>query len=196
MPLSNLIRWGGLVAAIAAALFIIADLVVVVIALGQGSAEGLLFRAAISGSAGVLLALGLVGLYARQAEPAGYLGLVGFLAAFIALWLGQENVLWAALLANVGWALFGVASLGAGIYPRVATILLIVGAVLAGVVNLLLLAIDFAGTAPASLVGVGGLVGIIFNAGIVWLGISLFTGRTEEARQPTRSRRTDSPPPR
>ena len=186
MPLSNLIRWGGLVAAIAAALFIIADLATVVLALGQGSAQGLLFRAAISGSAGVLLALGLVGLYARQAEPAGYLGLVGFLAAFIALWLGQENVLWAALLANVGWALFGIASLGAGIYPRVATILLIVGAALAGVVNILLGLVLRVGETPAPYTaGVGGLVDIIFNAAIVWLGISLFTGSTEQARQPT-----------
>ncbi len=186
MPLSNLIRWGGLVAVIAAALFVIADLVVVVIALVQGSAEGLLFRTAISESAGALLALGLVGLYARQAEAAGYLGLVGFLAAFIALWLGQENVGWAALLANVGWALFGVGALGARSYPRLASILLIVGAALAGVVNLLLLAIDFGGTAPAYVVGVGAIVDIIFYTGVAWLGISLFTGRVEEARRPRR----------
>jgi uncharacterized membrane protein YtjA (UPF0391 family) len=53
------------------------------------------------------------------------------------------------------------------------------------VVNLLLLAIDFGGTAPASLVGVGAIVDAIFYAGVVWLGISLFTGRVEEARRPT-----------
>ena len=186
MSLSNLIRWGGLVAVIAAALFIIADLVAVVIALGQGSAEGLLFRTAISESAGVLLALGLVGLYAHQAEAAGYLGLVGFLAAFLALWLGQQDILWAALLANVGWVLFGVAALGAWAYPRIAIILLIAGAALAGVVNLFLLAIDFGGTAPASLVGVGAIVDAIFYAGVAWLGISLFTGRVEEARRTRR----------
>ena len=185
MPLSNLIRWGGLVAVIAAALFVIADLVVVVIALGQGSAEGLLFRTAVSESAGALLALGLVGLYARQAEAAGYLGLVGFLAAFLALWLGQQDILWAALLANVGWVLFGAAALGARAYPRMAIILLIAGAALAGVVNLLLLAIDFGGTAPASVVGVGAIVDVIFYAGVAWLGISLFTGRAGEARRPT-----------
>ena len=185
MSLSNLIRWGGLVAVIAAALFIIADLVVAVIALGQGATEGLLFRTAISESAGVLLALGLVGLYAHQAEAGGYLGLVGFLAAFLALWLGQQDILWAALLANVGWVLFGVAALGARPYPRIAIILLIAGAALAGVVNLLLLAIDFGGTAPASLVGVGALVDIIFYAGVAWLGLSLFTRRVGEARRHT-----------
>ncbi len=185
-PLPNLIRWGGLVAAVAGALFIIADLAAVVLAFGQESAEGLLFRAIVSESAGVLLALGLVGLYARQAEAGGYLGLVGFLAAFIALWLGQQNIVWAALLANLGWALFGVAGLGARAYPRAATILLIVGAVLAGVVNILLGIILQVGETPATYAaGVGGIVDIIFNAAIVWLGISLFTGRAEEARQPT-----------
>lgn len=91
MAHSDLIRWGGLAAVIAAALFVIADLVVLVLAFGQQPAEGLLIRAAVSGSAGLLLALGLVGLYAHQAQEAGYLGLVGFLAAFVALWLGQKT---------------------------------------------------------------------------------------------------------
>lgn len=185
MTLSALIRWGGLAAAIAAALFVIADLVVLVLAFGQEPAEGLLFRSALSGSAGLLLALGLVGLYGHQAEEAGYLGLVGFLAAFIALWLGQENILWAALLANVGWALFGVAALGARTYPHLAAILLIAGAALTGVVNLLLLAIDFGGPAPAYVVGVGALFDAIFYAAVGWLGISLFTGRVGGARRLT-----------
>ena len=184
MALSDLIRWGGLVAMIAAALFVIADLGVLVLAFGQEPAQGLLVRGAVSGSAGLVLALGLVGLYAHQAEAAGYLGLIGFLAAFIALWLGQENVGWAALLANVGWVLFGVGSLGAQTYPRIGIILLIAGAVLAGVVNLLLLAIDFGGTVPAAVVGLGALVDIVFYAGVAWLGISLFTGRAEESWHP------------
>jgi hypothetical protein len=185
VTLSELIRGGGLITVIAAALFVIADLVVVVLAFGQEPAEGLLFRAGVSGSAGLLLALGLVALYAHQAEEAGFLGLVGFLAAFIALWLGQENVGWAALLANVGWALFGVAALGARTYPRLAIIILIVGAVLAGVVNLLLLAIEFGGTGLGFFVGVGALVDIIFYAGVAWLGLSLFTRRVGEARRHT-----------
>jgi len=71
VSLSNLIRWGGLVALIAAVLLIIADLVTVGSVLGQGSMEGLIFRAALSASAGVLLALGLVSLYAPQTEPSG-----------------------------------------------------------------------------------------------------------------------------
>jgi hypothetical protein len=161
----------------------IAGLVTVVFAFGQGSVEGLLYRAVFSGSAGVLLALGLVSLYAHQTEEAGYLGLVGFLAAFIALWLGRENILWAALLANVGWALFGIASLQARTYPRTATILLIVGAALAGVINMLLAAVTFWGTTAAYVTGVGALVDIIFYAAVAWLGFSVFTGRVEEARR-------------
>ncbi len=99
--------------------------------------------------------------------------------------MGQEDIVWAALLANVGWVLFGVAALGARTYPRIGIILLIAGAVLAGVVNLLLLAIDFGGTVPAAVVGLGALVDILFYAGVAWLSIILFTGRVGEARRST-----------
>ena len=185
MSLSALIRWGGLIAVIAAVLLLIADLVVLVNALGQGSSGGLLFRTAISQSAGALLALGLVALYAQQAEVAGYLGLVGFLAAFISLWLAAQDILWAALLANLGWVLFGVAAIAARSYPRIALIVLIAGAVLAGVVNLLLLAIDFGARAPGFMVGLGAIADVIFFVGVAWLGISLFTGRVGEPRRLT-----------
>jgi hypothetical protein len=190
MSLSALIRWGGLIAVIAAVLFLIADLVVLVSAVGQGSGGGLLFRTAISQSAGALLALGLVALYAQQAEVAGYLGLVGFLAAFISLWLAAQDILWAALLANIGWVLFGVAAIAARTYPRIALIVLIAGAALAGVVNLLLLAINFGPRVPAFMVSLGTLADIIFFVGVAWLGISLFTGRVGEPRRLAASRRT------
>ena len=190
MSLSALIRWGGLIAVIAAVLFLIADLVVLVTAVGQGSGGGLLFRTAISQSAGALLALGLVALYAQQAEVAGYLGLVGFLAAFIALWLAPQDIVWAALLANIGWVLFGVASIGARIYPRIALIVLIAGAALLEVINLLLLLINFGARVPAFMVGLGAIADVIFFAGVAWLGISLFTGRVGEPRRLAASRRT------
>jgi len=102
VALSNLVRWGGLAAVVAGALFIIADVVAVRFASVQEPVQGLAFRAIVSESAGVLLALGLVSLYAYQAEATGYLGLVGFLAAFVGLWLGQQGIDWAALLANIG----------------------------------------------------------------------------------------------
>jgi hypothetical protein len=190
VSLSTLIRWGGLLAVVAAALLIIADLVTVVSAFAQGSMAGLLFRAALSASAGVLLALGLLSLYAPQTEEAGYLGLVGFLAAFVALWLGQENIVWAALVANGGWALFGVASLQARTYPRVATILLIVGAVLAGVINLVFAALSLGRTTAGYVAGLGALADIIFYVSVAWLGLSLFTGRRRAQAEATAGRPT------
>ena len=100
--------------------------------------------------------LGLVGLYSSQSEPAGFLGLLGFLVAFLgtalvsgALWfelfitpslaveapdlaeaeLGLAGFAIPFLLVVVGWVLFGAATLRARVYPRLAAALLIVGAV-------------------------------------------------------------------
>ena len=105
-----------------------------------------------------LLLLGLVGLYARQSEEAGTLGLVGFLLAFLGtmliagdLWFEAFAVPYLAevsprlaetsptglLLAGaaasfasfgVGWLLFGIASFRARVFPRVAAVLIILGA--------------------------------------------------------------------
>lgn len=88
------IRWGGLAAILGGALLLIAD--------GWGLAQELLgtgperFSEQATTSAwtvvsvlfmsgGVLILLGLVGIYARQAEAAGILGLIGFLAAFVSV---------------------------------------------------------------------------------------------------------------
>jgi hypothetical protein len=149
----------------------------------------------------VLLLLGLVGLYIRQAEAAGTLGLVAFLVAFFgtALALGAT---WAELFVApslaveaprvldaeptgmlalgftltffvflpLGWLLFGVASYRARIYPRVATILLMVGAVIAAL--------------PIP------LTEIVLYVGVAWLGFTLFTGigALDSDEQPARVR--------
>lgn len=83
----NLIRWGGLAAVVGGALLAVLDLVEFALFRGQPqslvAATGawivvqLLYIVAI-----VLIALGLVGAYARQAERAGTLGLIAFLMAF------------------------------------------------------------------------------------------------------------------
>lgn len=129
----------------------------------------------------LLLPVALVGLHARQSEAAGALGLVGFLAALIGtellvgmFWTNAfiPPALAAAALAvldaepggslafgfilsttvvGLGWALFGVAMLRARIYPRVATILLIIGALLV-IVPL-----------PAT--------GFVLEAALIWLGV-------------------------
>ena len=106
-----------------------------------------------------LLLLALVGLYERQQEAAGRLGLVGFFSAFVGTLLAAGDW-WFELFATpfyadlapqaveadasgslltggritfslfaLGWVLFGVASVRAGVFPRLAAVLLIVGGV-------------------------------------------------------------------
>jgi len=133
----------------------------------------------------LLLLLGLVGLYLRQADPAGMLGLIGFLTAFLgtallvgAVWfelfitpplaaqapelseaeLGLAGFILSFLLAGIGWLVFGVATLRARVYPRAAAGLLIAGAVFS--------------FAPIP------LAGIVLSIAVGWLGFMLFMGRT------------------
>ena len=157
MPLARLIRWAG-GAAVTAAALIVATQVGDLLTLDAGDdAVPVVINAVLKLVACFLLLLGLVGLYARQVEATGALGLAGFLVAFLGtmllagdLWLEafavpyltQEwpegvaerptGTLVAGALASfalfaVGWALFGVASLRARLVPRGAAVFLIVG---------------------------------------------------------------------
>ncbi len=94
-----------------------------------------------------LIQLALVGIFARQIQHAGRLGVAGFLAAFIGtammLLEGREHLfssdfgqgtpagLWQLIAASfafsVGYILLGVATVRAGVLPRGAGILLAVG---------------------------------------------------------------------
>jgi hypothetical protein len=117
-----------------------------------------------------LLVLGLVGLYVSQSEATGIPGLVGFLIAFLGL-VAAPGGTGAALFANVGWAVLGVASLRAGIYPRTTTALLIVGAVISGVINGLTI-----GLPSGILLYAGTVASIVFYGAIAWLGYALWVG--------------------
>ena len=203
MSFSNLLRWSGLAAMVGGALFVISELLDLynfsgavddenfseVAATAPWVAEALLH---LLGT--VLLLFGLFGLYARQSEAAGHLGLVGFLVAFLgtALVAGVSwgDVFVVPILADaapevldagpplgiilsfgvftVGWVLFGLATLRARVYPRVAAVLLMVGAVLAFF--------------PLS------LSTVVFGAAVAWLGSILFTGRGASAEQTSRVR--------
>jgi hypothetical protein len=66
----------------------------------------------------------------------------------------------------VGWLLFGVATLLARDYPRIAAIVLIIGAVL----TILPLPIT----------------GVVHAVAVAWLGFALFTGREASIEQPSR----------
>lgn len=63
------------------------------------------------------------------------------------------------LAVAIGWALFGVATLRAGVFPRIAAIILIVGAIL----TFLLL--------PATTV--------VIDVAVAWLGFLMLTGRSQ-----------------
>ena len=78
--------------------------------------------------------------------------LPGFLRSFIAF--------------GLGWLLFGVAALRAGIYPRAAVVLLIVGAVLI-VIRLL-------------------LASMALDAAVAWMGYVLFIGSGASAERAER----------
>jgi len=148
---------------------------------------------------GLLLPLGLVGLYARQSEATGPLGPVAFVAAFAGTVLVSGFVWVDTFLApelatsaprfieagpppgrslsfavfGVGWVLFGIASLVGRVYPKSAAALLIVGAVIGTVVSLTLLPLP--------------LGGLPFLAAVAWLGFTLFAGwGTSGSGQPSR----------
>jgi hypothetical protein len=139
----------------------------------------------------VLISGGLVGLYASQREAFGALGMVGFVVALVGSLLtvvvlcvqtfyipvagvtgiGRVVTLIAVvvlLVASIGWFLFGQATYNAGIYPRAAAILLMVGAVINLVIHL------SAGEV------------IVMAAAIAWLGLFLFRGRVSLAEKPAR----------
>ena len=176
----NLIRWCGMAALVAGVLAIVVDLVVLaVFGFGQSLGEtlassGLLFRSAVAPLVGALLLLGLVGLYARQAEATGVSGLISFLVAFVGTVLTQSFVL-ADLLANLGWALFGVSCLRSRVYPRVASTLLIIGAVSTAVFS------SFPRSEPGGVL-MYEVIGadVILNLAIAWLGLDLFTRSSDE----------------
>ena len=203
MSYSELVRWGGLAAMGAGALYILAEFMDLYNFVLAGSGEQMsdvmatapyFVEALLLLLGDVLLLFGLFGLYVRQSEAAGTLGLVGFLVAFFgtALTAGVDwdGVFVVPILADaapelldagpplgiilsfltflVGWLMFGVAALRARVYPRWAALLLIVGAVLAGV--------------PLSLSTVP------FGIAVAWIGLILFTGRDASAEEPSRVR--------
>lgn len=196
MQSSNLIRWGGLAALVSAVLSVIGDILRLFVdvesaAVATGTSYALVFGLYLVG--GVLLLLGLVGLYASQSEAAGVLGLVGFLVAFAgtallvgALWfelfitpalateapelaeaeLGLAGFILVLLTGALGWVLFGAATLRARVYPRGAAVLLIIGGLAAFV--------------PVP------LAGIVFSGAVAWMGFILFTGRSVSVEEPAR----------
>jgi hypothetical protein len=187
MSSSNLVRTGGGLASAAAGILL---LVGHLLNLGGDPEYGTVLGSSSVLAAHVVLVFALVGLYAAQAERSGLLGRLGMVLSVVGTILVSgvvlveiagasgaevEDVLGAGLSAAlvllgglaflIGLILFGVATMGAGVFPRWAGLLLIVGDVVFG-------AGGFAGAAATIFEVVGVL---ITCAAFVWLGLSLLS---------------------
>ena len=191
MSSSNLVRAGGGLASAAAGILL---LVGHLLDLGGDPEYGTVLGSSSVLAAHVLLVFALVGLYAAQAERSGLLGSLGMVLSVVGTILVSgvvlveiagasgaevEDVLGAGLSAAlvllgglaflIGLILFGVATMGAGVFPRWAglllSLLLIVGDVVFG-------AGGFAGAAATIFEVVGVL---ITCAAFMWLGLSLLS---------------------
>ena len=192
-PRSEL-RLAGFAAAVGAVLFAVASFVQLLDLLGfldlfgdseNLAATALYVRTLLASIGELLVALGLVGLYARQSEVAGVLGLVGFVLAFLGIELIRVDYL-SVLFADLGLALFGLASLRANLYPRPAALLLFWSALIREVFN------PNVAIGPGAELGYVG-AGVALGAAVAWLGLSVLTERGQEATggaNCARSRRT------
>lgn len=194
MASSNLIRWGGLAALLAGALFIVEALAVPFIGDSHWAFHALDFPAH------AFLAVGLVGLYLWQRRQGrfGWLGTVGFILIVIpsvVIALGGlaivfvDGVLKAPvgvldtihpleLLVIIGAVLFGMAVVRVNVLPSRGAQLIIIGA-------LGFFGIAFAGVGPEWLISVAVA---ILGAGWAWLGYALWSESGESAHQPKRVR--------
>jgi hypothetical protein len=201
MTPSSLFRLSGLALLLAAAVFTIAELISFSIFAAHGEAYDLrqiarsgafFFQSLLTLFAGTLLLGGLVGLYVRQSEEAGKLGLISFLLAFFGttLVVGDfytntfvtpmvaleapafltnplSGILQVWLPFSFGviafsWLLLGVATIRAGVYPRVAAWVLLVATFLALV--------------PFP------LANLPFYAAVAWIGLDLLRTRAVSSR--------------
>jgi hypothetical protein len=199
MSSTNLFRLGGLSALLGGVLFVIVYLINVGVnlflsgpdELGGTASATLRIQAALGLPGQVLLALGLVGLWARYSEATGTIGFIGFLWAFVGMFF-SSGIIWAALLADLGWALFGVSCLRARVYPPTATMLLIVSAVVSTVAGVLvgspgnILLAAGVGTEGIfnTVMYVGVSAELILNTTIAWLGLTLLTMGSQTTQQP------------
>jgi hypothetical protein len=135
-----------------------------------------------------IILLVLVGIFARQLQQAGRLGVAGFLTAFVGtamlLLEGREHLfspdfgvgtprglaelIVASLVFSIGYILLGSAIFWAGVLPRGAGILLAVSGPI----------VAFSPPIGVQAVLIAGHV--LFGFGLVWLGYALWTGAEHE----------------
>ncbi len=159
MTVRQLLRASGLSGAVAGVLIAATEVVSLLVG-RQNVGLPSLVNEVVRLAAFILLLLALVGLYARQVDQAGTIGVAGFLLAFVGTTLLAGDVWFEAfvfpyltevapdalaadpggiLLVGAfvsfltfifGWLLFGVVSFRAAVFPRAASVLLIGGAII------------------------------------------------------------------
>ena len=207
MSIANLVRWSGLISIFAGVLYALGALLHPV---GEDAAAfasstwvtaHLVYLVSV-----ILMQFGLVGLYARQAEKTGWLGLAGFVLAFIGTaFVGTimymvarvihliakeapalfdqvatpptDAVLVLALGYVLGYCLFGAATMRAGVLPRWSGLLLIIGSV-----SFFISEAPLFDRALAHVIVTFG--DVVFGLGLAWMGYALWS----EKRMPGVSR--------
>jgi hypothetical protein len=140
LSLTRLIRLAGLLSVVAAALIVLTEIVGFIVG-GASTDPVALANGMLRVLAFFFLLLGLVGLYACQSEAAGRLGLVGFLLAFLGSMLITGDLWFEAFAlpyfvevvpsgALEGGKPGGTFIAGAVVFPRAATVVVVVGALI------------------------------------------------------------------
>lgn len=208
MHTSALVRYGGLAALIGGALFLVSDVWTLVEEFILGAPERLSEQATTTSwtfvsvmfmAGSILLLLGLVALYARQAEASGILGLSGFLLTFVLM----------AMVVGAMWTFTFVAPSAAIEAPAFLDNENPAGPLMVGFAITFMafplgwllfgIATYRAGIFPkfaGGLLAVGALVAfaplpaatVLLDAAVIWLGYSLFSERGEQTgEEPLRS---------
>ncbi len=202
MSTARLIRWSGLISILAGVLYALGALLHPV---GEDLDAYLSPKWVpahqVYWISAMLMLFGLVGLYARQVEKTGWLGLVGFVLAFIGTVVVNGIFVMASTVVHLvavqapalfdqavtpptfgvlvlvlgyilGYALFGIATMRAGVLPRGSGLLLIIGSVM--------FLISESAPLNASLSHLIVTIGdVIFGASFVWMGFALWSEKRE-----------------
>jgi hypothetical protein len=198
MSSSSLVRLGGGLASIVSGVLLVVGHL---LNLGGDPEYGTVLGESLVLTAHVALVFALVALYAAQAERSGLLGSTGMVLSVVGTTLASGVILveiagasgaevdvvlgmgvsgalsvLGGLVFFVGLILFGIATMRAGVLPRWAGLLLIVG-------DIVFAAGGFSGSAALVVEVVGAAATC---AGFVWLGLALLSGSGASARRPAR----------
>jgi hypothetical protein len=205
MSTTNLIRWSGLVSLLAGVLYAIAALLHPV---GEDltavNSPNWVTSHLVYWVSAILILFSLIGLYARQTEQSGRLGLVSFVLAFIgttvvgSIFFMASTVIPLVAAAGspaffdkamtppalfmpviilgfvLGYILFGITIMRAGVLPRWSGLLLIVGVSLFPISEAPL----FNLTLSHVIVTIGD---VLFGLGFAWMGYALWSEKREPA---------------